>query len=118
MDGVEDTTYTSEIDPENSVGATFTQRIREGGLVSEYQGEVTGYEKLRYLGIQIGSSRFRMQVDYRFSSTANGTRLEHAAAPVAMSWFVRLMSVLFGWLTRRILRKQMTNLKALAETSA
>ncbi len=118
MEGVEEAAYTSEIDPENAVGATFTQRIREGGRVSEYRGEVTGYKKPRYLGIQIGNARLRMQVDYRFSPTSAGTRLEYVATPVNINWLVRPMSPLFGWLTRRILRKQMTNPKALAETSA
>lgn len=41
MDGLMDTEYTSPSDPANPLGTTFRQKIKEGGRVTEYEGEVT-----------------------------------------------------------------------------
>ena len=116
MEGLEETIYTSPHDRENPVGTTFKQKIREGGRVTEYDGIVTDYQKPTHLGIQIGNASFRMQVDYRFSETPTGTRLNYETDMVNPSWIARIMSKLFSWLTKRILNKHMTNLKALAES--
>ena len=118
MEGLEETIYTSPQDRENPVGTTFKQKIREGGRVTEYDGVVTAYEKPKHLGVQISNSSFAMQVDYRFTSTPTGTRLDYVAEMVDPSWFTRLMSKLFSWLTNRILHKHMKNLKALGERQA
>lgn len=118
MDGLEETTYPDGIDRSRPVGTRFVQRIREGGRVSEYQGVVTAYDHLKHLGIEIGNRAFTMAVDYRLTPVPGGTRLDYSAAMQRGGGFVRIMVVLFGWLTRKILRKQMTKLKALAEASA
>ncbi|MFQ5613511.1 MAG: SRPBCC family protein [Anaerolineae bacterium] len=115
MDGLEETRYLSEPDPQNPIGAKFKQRIREGGRLTEYDGEVTAYDKPHHLGVRIGNNQFGMQVDYRFAATADGTRLDYSAEMVHQTWFARLMGALFGWLTNRILDKQMRRLKELAE---
>jgi uncharacterized protein YndB with AHSA1/START domain len=118
MDGLEETTYPDGIDRSRPVGTRFVQRIREGGRVSEYQGVVTAYDRLKHLGIEIGNRAFTMAVDYRLTPVPDGTRLDYTAAMKRGGGFVRIMVVLFGWLTRKILRKQMTKLKALAEAPA
>ncbi len=118
MDGVEETTYTSEVDRDNPVGATFKQRIREGGRVSEYDGEWVAYARPNHIGVTIGSGSFQFQTDYRFSSTPSGTRLDYSADVVASTWWVRILSLLMNWFTKRILVKQMTKLKEVAESRA
>ena len=119
MDGLEDTTYPDGLDRTRPVGTRFVQRIREGGRVAEYQGVVTAYERLKHLGIEIGNRAFTMAVDYRLTPVAEGgTQLDYSAAMKRSGAFVRVMMVLFGWLTRKILRKQMAKLKALAEEPA
>lgn len=45
MDGLEETIYPEGLDREQAVGTTFKQRIREGGRVVEYDGEVTAYDR-------------------------------------------------------------------------
>ncbi|NIN68580.1 MAG: SRPBCC family protein, partial [Anaerolineae bacterium] len=50
---------------EQPIGTKFTQRIREGGRITEYEGEVTAYEKPYHLGVRIGSPQFSVDVDYR-----------------------------------------------------
>jgi uncharacterized protein YndB with AHSA1/START domain len=115
MDGLEDTVYTSARNPENPVGTRFKQRIREGGRVQEYEGEVTAYEKPKHLAVRIGNNYFIALADYRLTPTAAGTRLDYSCDITCHSWLFRIMAVLFGWLTKRILRKQMVKLKRLAE---
>ena len=116
MEGLEETIYTSERDPVNPVGTKFKQRIREGGRVQEYDGEVLAYEKPKHLAVRIGNKHFHAVADYRFSTTVDGTRLDYKCDVTCHSGFVKVMAFLFGWFMKRILRKQMTKLKALAES--
>jgi len=115
MEGLEETTYTSDRDPANPVGTKFKQKIREGGRVQEYDGEVLAYEKPKHLAVRIGNKFFHAVADYRFAPTHEGTRLDYTCNVTCHSWFIRVMAFMFGWLTKRILRKQMTKLKELAE---
>jgi uncharacterized protein YndB with AHSA1/START domain len=114
MDGLEETTYPDGF--RRAVGTRFVQRIREGGRVQSYEGRVTAYDPPNHLGITIGNRAFEMHVDYRFTDLGGRTRLDYSALMARAGAFVRLMSTLFGWVTRRILRRQMAKLKAVAES--
>lgn len=116
MDGLVEMIYPDGSNAEKRAGTKFRQRLREGGRVVEYEGEVTAYERPRRLGMRIGNAMFSVQVDYRFSTEGGGTRLDYRAGIATHNWFAKAMGFLFGWLTRRILRKQMAKLKALAES--
>src|SRR5262249_167221 len=115
MDGLEETTYVTPRDPANPVGTKFNHKIREAGRVQEYDGEVLAYEKPKHLAVRIGNKYFHAVADYRFTPTHEGTRLDYACEITCHHWFIRIMIWLFSWFTKRILRKQMTKLKALAE---
>jgi uncharacterized protein YndB with AHSA1/START domain len=115
IDGLEETVYTTERDPANPVGTKFKQKIREGGRVQEYDGEVLAFEKPKYLAVRIGNRYFQANVDYRFTPIPEGTRLDCTCEITCHNWFVRVTAFMFGWLTKRILRKQMAKLKELAE---
>ena len=116
MDGLEETTYPDGF--QRAVGTRFVQRIREGGRVQSYEGVVTAYDPPRHLGITIGNRAFEMQVDYRFTDLGVRTRLDYLARKTRGGFVIKVMSPLFGWLTRRILRRQMAKLKAVAEAGA
>jgi len=118
MDGLKETTYPDGLDKGRAVGTRFVQRIQEGGRVQTYEGRVTAYDPPSHLGITVGNRAFEMQVDYRFIDLGGRTRLDYSAQMVRAGLFVRLMSTLFGVVTRRILRRQMAKLKALAEAGA
>lgn len=118
MDGLVDTSYPDGLDRARPVGTRFVQRIREGGRITEYEGVVTAHDRLKHLGIEIGNRMFTMAVDYRLTSVPEGTRLDYSAVMRRGGGFIRVMTMLFGWLTRKILRKQMAKLKALAEAPA
>lgn len=118
MDGLEETSYPDGFDAARAVGTRFVQRIREGGRLQSYEGRITAYTPPSHLGIVIGNRAFAMQVDYRLSRLGARTRLDYSAMMARGGALVRVLSRLFGWFTRRILRRQMARLKALAESGA
>ncbi len=116
LEGLEETSYPSGRDSENPLGTKFVQKIREGGRVGVYTGEVIAYEKPTRLAIDIGNRQFTMRVDYRLSPTPTGTRLDYSVETVKSTWLVRLMGKLFSGFTRRLLDRQMKKLKEVAES--
>lgn len=115
LEGLEETTYFSDAGSRKEVGTKFKQKIREGGRLVEYDGEVTAYAKPKHLGVRIFNKHFSVQVDYRFTPVADGTRLDYSADITFFNWFARILGFLFGLFMRRILKKQMAKLKGLAE---
>ena len=97
------------------VGHTFTQKIKEGGRVTEYEGRITAWEAPAHLGLSLGDRHFTTHVDYRFTAEEGATRLDYSCRVELHNLLARIMGRLFGWLTRRIVRKQMAKLKAVAE---
>ncbi len=118
LDGLEETHYIGEVDQANPVGARFKQRIREGGRVQEYDGEVTAYAKPQHLGVRLFGTQFSVQVDYRLKPTVDGTHLDYSADVSCGNWFFRLMARLFSFFMRGMLCKQMNKLKVVAEGTA
>ena len=118
MDGLKETIYPDGLDTGRAVGTRFVQKIQEGGRVQTYEGRVTAYDPPSHLGIAIGNRAFEMQVDYRFTDLGGRTRLDYSALMVRAGFFVRMLSTLFGAVTRRILRRQMAKFKAVAEAGA
>ena len=115
LDGVEETTFTEPFDPANPIGARFKQKIREGGRLAEYDGEVTAFAPPKHLGVRIFNKVFSVQVDYHFTPSGMGTRLDYAADLSCGNWIFRFLAFLFSWFTKRMLRKALVKLKALAE---
>ncbi|MCC6696920.1 MAG: SRPBCC family protein [Candidatus Hydrogenedentes bacterium] len=118
MESLEDTFFLTERNPENPVGSRFSRRIRESGRVVEYEGEVTGYTYPTYLAFNIGNKDFTMAVSYRFSPADPGTRLDFECDTAMHSTVARIMETMFGWMTKSIIRKQITKLKEVAERLA
>jgi hypothetical protein len=118
LDGLEETRYADDYDPAHPLGARFIQRIREGGRVQEYDGEVTAHAPPNHLGIRLKAKAFTVDVDYRLTSIEPGTRLDYSARVNCNGWFMRIMGFLMGGFARLILRKQLRKLKALAEQGA
>jgi len=118
MDGLEETVYPSGRNRENPLGTKFIQKIREGGRVGEYEGEVVAYKKPTHLAIDIGNRQFTMRVNYRLSPISSGTRLDYSAETIRASWFAQVLGKLFSGFTRRILDRQMKKLKELAESQS
>jgi hypothetical protein len=121
LDGVEEPTFAAPFDPANPIGARFKQKIREGGRVAEYDGEVTGFAPPTHLGVRIFGVRifnwvFAVQVDYHFTPDGTGTRFDYSFGLRRSSWFFRFAgSLLLVLEEREALREALGKLKALAE---
>lgn len=80
MQGLEGMVYVEPYDPARPLGTKLKQKLREGGKVKEYDGEVTDYERPHRLGVKVFCPQFSVQVDYRFTATsATTTRLDDQA---------------------------------------
>jgi len=117
MPEVEDTVYPDGNDKENPVGVRFRQRIREGGRISEYEGEVTAYNPPSLLGVRLSNPQFASDVIYRLRQEDGGTRLDYSAELSLNSWIAKVMGVIARPLTSSIIRRHMRNLKRVAEGS-
>lgn len=97
------------------VGTRFTQKLREGGRVQVYDGEVIAYEPGRHLGIRLGNHAFSMDVHYRLYNEGEGTRLEYTCIVEFKGWFYRLIGKTFFGFMKKMAKSQMERLKKIAE---
>jgi carbon monoxide dehydrogenase subunit G len=122
MKGLLENTATSE-GPQR-VGSTFRMRIKEGGKVAEYDGQITGYEKNRYLGIRMWGGALpkeaAMNVDYRLADLNGRTRLDYVCRMegAKFGWFMRMLMPLFAFFGKMQLKSFMRKLKSLVELKA
>ncbi|MGI9387107.1 MAG: SRPBCC family protein [Methyloligellaceae bacterium] len=108
-------TYPDGINRQALVGTRFRQKLKEGGRIREYQGEVTAHEPPYLLGIRLFDDSFAVDVIYRLTSDGDKTTLDYRADVALKSLMARIMGRLFGWLTKRLIRQLMGNLKRVAE---
>jgi uncharacterized protein YndB with AHSA1/START domain len=113
--GLEETIYPSGKNPNDPVGTKFVQKIREGRRVQQYDGEVIAYRKPEHIAVTISNAYFSADVDYRFTDVVNKTHLDYSCDIHCKSRFFKIVLLLFGWLNKLILKRQMKRLKALAE---
>jgi hypothetical protein len=105
-------------------GSKFKMKIKEGGKVGDYDGEVTAYDRPRHLGVRFWGGGFPagmvMLCDYRLSAENGGTQMEYVAQ--SEGWrpglFLRLLMPLFMLFTKMQLRGFLKTLKRLAEAPA
>ncbi|PGS48383.1 SRPBCC family protein [Bacillus sp. AFS041924] len=116
MDGFIENTYDENFNRENPVGHKFKQKLKEGGKIQEYEGEIISYVPPKELGVRLKHSTFTVEAIYRFHSEGtNLTRLDYECRLEMHSIVSKMMGFLFSWFTKRILVKQMSSLKKYAE---
>jgi len=116
MGGFVENIYEDDFDYENPVGKKFIQRLEEDGKIQEYDGEVLSYNRPKELGIRLKHSSFQVDVYYRFSSVeTDQTRLDFECNVEMYSSMAKMVGFLYSWFTKRILIKQMNDLKEYAE---
>jgi len=118
MEGVESITYPGGVKPPLPLGARSTVHIREGGRVNAYDSTVIAYDKPRHIAIHLGNAKFTMEVHYRLTPDNGGTRLDYTCDMVNPTLIARILSALFSWIAKSVLKKHMARLKALAESNA
>ncbi|MCB2212964.1 SRPBCC family protein [bacterium] len=112
MEGVEQLVFQEN---EKEVGVHFTQHVREGRHLHSYSGEIIQFDPPREYGIWVGNEAFMMQVLYTLEDSGNSCTLNYEARIIQANWFVGLLAGLFKFMTKRLLRRHMANLKQLAE---
>ena len=115
MPDVIETIYPDGRPSASLVGTRFAQRVRERGRVTEYQGVVTGYDLGHYLAIDLTQPMFKISVAYRLSPAPTGTRLDFTGDLVMHNPLMNLMATAAWPLTRSILKRQISDLKRVAE---
>ena len=115
LQGLEETIYEPDYDPDHPLGANFKQKIRGGKHVQVYDGKVTAFEKPSHLGVRLSSRAVTAQVDYRLKSLKNATRVDFTSELTFKSVAFRAMATVSGPLLRGILQAQLNQLKELAE---
>ena len=105
------------------VGSTFKMKIKEGGRVSEYDGEITGYEKNRHLAVKMWGPAMKgmvVFVDYKLHDVSGRTRLDYVSTvdTSKASPFLKFLMPLFKLFGKMQLKGFMKTLKKLAESDA
>jgi uncharacterized protein YndB with AHSA1/START domain len=116
LDGFVENIYEENFNRDHPIGAKFKQRLKEGGKIQEYDGEILSYKRPKELGMRLKHPSFSVDVYYRFSSVGNNqTRLDFECNLKMNSFLSKLMGSIFSWFTARILKKQISSLKKYAE---
>lgn len=95
----------------NQPGYRFKQKLKEGGRVGTYDGEILAFESPQHVAVRIYNDMFEVRVDYRLQPEGSGTRLDYVADLEPKTWFMKLMLKLFGGFNRKILDEQMRRLQ-------
>jgi hypothetical protein len=101
-------------------GSTFRMKIKEGGRVGVYDGEVVAYDPPRHLGVKLTGPAFRdsaMFVHYRLADLGARTHLDYEASIETKGW-MKILGPLFVLFGRLQLKSFFRTLKALAEAPA
>ncbi|MGD8550012.1 MAG: SRPBCC family protein [Methyloceanibacter sp.] len=118
MTEVVDISYPDGRNSEDPVGTRFRQTLKEGGHEKTYDGLITAYDPERLLGVRLTDGRFGVDVRYKLAPTERGTQLDYTADLTLQSLLAKVLGFLFKPLTMSILRRQMANLKRVAEQAA
>jgi uncharacterized protein YndB with AHSA1/START domain len=116
--GLEKTVYSHRPEGEDPTGTRFTARIREGGRIAEYQGELTAYRKPELLEVLMGNDALTMRIRYGIEPLADDPQacaVQVTLEVTPRSFLARLLLPLGRPLLARIARTQLRALKALAE---
>ncbi len=118
MDGLIESGYISGFDPCNAVGTKFRQRASEMGREIDYEGEISIYSPPERFGVKVVSKDFTLEIDIEVIPHGGGTRLEYTAEMTKASLKIRLLAPAFSSTARKVLEKQLNNLKVLAESES
>ncbi len=95
----------------NTPGATFTQKLKEGGRVGTYNGEILAFEAPKHVAVRIYNDMFEVRTDYELRPEGSGTSLDYVCDMEPKKWFVTLMMKLFGGFNQKIVDEQMRRLQ-------
>lgn len=101
-----------------SVAETFRHVLEFRGRMLPMTGRVLARDQDRHLSLALDSDFASMQVDYRLEPHGPGTRLVYTCDSQLKGFVRRLFTPLVQWVLQRKIRRDLTRLKAVAETTA
>lgn len=113
-EGVMETFY-PEGRPDRPVGTRFIQKIKEGGHVTEYAGEILVFDKPHHLAVKMSNRHFDMLMKFDLKPMGKQTRVDFSVQMPKAGLLAQAVGKVFGWFTKMILKKQLAALKVLAE---
>jgi hypothetical protein len=96
-------------------GARFVQEMRQGDVVSSYEGEITEYQHGKLLGVMTRPEAFAIHAVYHVSGDEDWTRLDYGCDVKPMTWRGYMMVWWMRKVLNRILDQQLARLKWVAE---
>ena len=115
MPNIVSTRYPNGKPQGSPVGARFVQEMRQGDVVSSYEGEVTAYEPGRMLGVLLRPQALAVHVVYHVTGDEDWTLLEYGCDVRATTWRGTLLLLFSKKLLKGILDQQLARLKLVAE---
>ncbi|HJZ61061.1 MAG TPA: SRPBCC family protein [Miltoncostaeaceae bacterium] len=105
--------------PPTGVGDEFVLKIREGGNVVDYAGEVTVFEPLRRYAVRMRRGPLEIGLDHRLEDLGDGrTRIVVDVTTGSSNRLLRLGGSLFAGAAARVLGIQLERLQEVAEQDA
>jgi len=104
---------------QTGVGATFKMKIKEGGKIAEYFGEVLKYERNKLLGIKLWGGPLKdmeVFVDYTLIDLNGRTQLDYLAIMEIKGLMMKIFSPLFKAFSMMQLKSFFKTMKRLAES--
>lgn len=96
-------------------GARFVQEMRQGDVVSSYEGEITEYQKGKLLGVMTRPEAFAIHTVYHVEGDEDWTRLDYGCDVKPTTVRGYLMVWWGRKILNRILDQQLARLKWVAE---
>jgi len=103
------------------LGSRFRMRIKEGNRISDYDGEITAFNRPKELGVRFWGGNFgpgmAMRANYVLVPHDGGTRLDYSCQLEAakLPLWMKLMMPVFKIFSRWQLKSFLKKLKQLAE---
>jgi uncharacterized protein YndB with AHSA1/START domain len=116
IDGLISTEYPDGLNRDNAVGTKFKQKLKEGGKIVEYDGEVLAYTKPSFIKIKIWNPTFGVTVDYNLSPESEGTKLDYKAVIISDKWYFKLFAPIIQLFNRGAVDKQLLRFKTVVES--
>ena len=102
--------------PPTGVGDEFVLKIREGGNVVDYGGEVMVFEPLRRYAVRMRRGPLEIGLDHRLEDLGDGrTRIVVDVTTGSSNRLLRLGGSLFSGAAARVLGNQLERLQEVAE---
>ena len=117
MEGLTAITRGDNYVEETPLGGEYVMHIKEGRAINAYQCKVLAYREPTRFTVELKGPTFSLVNAYKLARQGSGTHLEFRSKMDSKFKHVKLLGWLFKGFSKRIVTKQFTKLKALAEAS-